>query len=316
MAQQAEAVLEREHGLPLGLIIIDTIAACAGYRRSGEDNDNAVSQAVMDILKAVAQKMGCYVLGVAHFGKDQEAGTIGGVAKENSADNVFVCLGHKELSGALTNTRLAVRKNRGGPQGQEFPFSLRLVEMGLDEDGEPETTMVVDWLPPGAAAQQAPIPPDDPWVKGCRQQEQRTAMVRLKRVLLEALAERGVDRPIPDALQRRTSGLIETPEVRQGVASDPTEHGDDPDATGRRNSGVSIGDELRQGVASDPVVRMVDQETVEEAFYQCTPNDPRQTQRSRFVRARDRAEQLGLIAAGNIEGVTYLWLTHPEPEDE
>lgn len=73
---------------------------------------------------------------------------------------------------------------------------------------------------------------------------------------------------------------------------------------------------MRQGVASDPVVRMVDQETVEEAFYQCTPNDPRQTQRSRFVRARDRAEQLGLIAAGNIEGVTYLWLTHPEPEDE
>ena len=37
----------RDYGLPLGLIIIDTLAACAGYRRSGEENDNAVGQALM-----------------------------------------------------------------------------------------------------------------------------------------------------------------------------------------------------------------------------------------------------------------------------
>ena len=32
--------------------------------------------------------------------------------------------------------------------------------------------------------------------------------------------------------------------------------------------------------------------------------------------ARDRAEQLGLIRAGNVEGVTYLWLTRPETEQD
>ena len=31
MARQAEASLQEEFGLPLGLIVIDTIAACAGY---------------------------------------------------------------------------------------------------------------------------------------------------------------------------------------------------------------------------------------------------------------------------------------------
>jgi len=135
------------------------------------------------------------VLGVDHFGKDLEAGTRGAAAKESSADSVLVCLGHKELSGAITNARLAVRKNRGGPQGQEYPFNLRLVEIGLDEDGEPETTMVLDWLPAGAAGAQAQ-PEPDPWSLS-RRQDQRTAVLRLKRVLLEALKEQGLDLSVP-----------------------------------------------------------------------------------------------------------------------
>ena len=53
---------------------------------------------------------------------------------------------------------------------------------------------------------------------------------------------------------------------------------------------------------------MVDQEIVRGAFYLCTPGDPRQTQYSRFQRARDRAEQKGLIEARNVDGVTYLYL--------
>ena len=196
MARQAEPVLMEQYGLPLGLIIIDTLAACAGYRRSGDENDNAVGQALMNVLRTVAQEIDCFVLGVDHFGKDMEAGTRGAAAKESSADSVLVCLGHKELSGAISNARLAVRKNRGGPQGQEYPFTLRRVEMGQDEDGEPETTMVVDWLPPGATA--APSAPDDPWAKPKRQ-AQRTAALRLKRVLMAILADQGIDLPIaPD----------------------------------------------------------------------------------------------------------------------
>ena len=37
MARQAEASLKKEFGLPLGLIGIDTIAACAGYARAGDE---------------------------------------------------------------------------------------------------------------------------------------------------------------------------------------------------------------------------------------------------------------------------------------
>jgi AAA domain len=195
MARQAEASLQEEFGLPLGLIGIDTIAACAGYSRAGDEYDNAVGQAVMNVLKAVAQELKCFVLGIDHFGKDLLAGTRGASSKESSGDVVLACLGTKELSGSVTNTRLAIRKHRGGRQGMEYPFTLRMVEAPeKDEDGDPITTMVVDWLPPGAAG--AAAPPDDPWAQP-RRQDQRTAALRLKRVLMAILAEQGVDLSIP-----------------------------------------------------------------------------------------------------------------------
>jgi hypothetical protein len=137
------------------------------------------------------------VLGVDHFGKNVESGTRGASSKESASDVVLACLGDKALSGRFTNTRLAVRKNRSGQQGQEHPFTLRLVEAPEpDEDGDPITTMVVDWQPAGAAPGGSTGPAPDPWATG-RTQDQRTAMLRLKRVLMEILAEHGVDLSIP-----------------------------------------------------------------------------------------------------------------------
>ena len=193
MAKQADASLQAEFGLPLGAIFVDTIAACAGYRKSGEEQDNAVGAAIMNVLDAVAQALGCFVFGIDHFGKDLLAGTRGASSKESAGDVVLACLGEKQVSGSVTNTRLAVRKQRGGRQGQEYPFQLREVELGKDEDGDPITTMVVDWQPAGAVGA---APPPDPWSQPKRQ-DQRTAVLRLKRVLMAELADHGVDLPIP-----------------------------------------------------------------------------------------------------------------------
>ena len=73
--------------------------------------------------------------------------------------------------------------------------ALRVVEMPeRDEDGEPISTMIVDWLPnaPGGASGPGP----DPWAQG-RREGQRSAVLRLKRILMGALAEHGVEREIP-----------------------------------------------------------------------------------------------------------------------
>jgi hypothetical protein len=284
MARQAEASIKAQFGMPLGMIGIDTIAACAGYSRAGDEYDNAVGQAIMNVLKAVAQNIGCFVLGIDHFGKSLEAGTRGASSKEASGDVVLACLGDKQLSGSVTNTRLAIRKHRGGKQGQEYPFALREVEAPeKDEDGDKITTMVVDWLPPGMA-QAAPDRPDDPWIKECRRDDQRAVMLRFKRVLLAALAEHGIEQPIPSKLRVKTSTPIE-------------------------------GDEVFTPSLDAPVVRMVDQSIVREAFDLHTPQDTRQARYERFKAARDRAEQLGLISAGNVGDITYLWLTRPDPEN-
>jgi AAA domain len=71
MAQQADHSLRQEFCLPLGLIVIDTIAACAGYTRAGDENDPAAAQAVMNVLKVLAQVLDCFVLGVSASGKDR-----------------------------------------------------------------------------------------------------------------------------------------------------------------------------------------------------------------------------------------------------
>ncbi len=145
----------------------------------------------MNVLKAIAQELNCFVLGVDHFGKSLEAGTRGASSKEAAGDLVLACLGEKELSGNVVNTRLAVRKNRGGHQGQEYPFTLRMVEAPEpDEDGEPVTTMVVNWV-------SAPVSKAQPdlWQQ-CRRQDQQTAVLRLKRLLMQLLAEEGVEVPI------------------------------------------------------------------------------------------------------------------------
>ena len=73
----------------------------------------------MNTLRQVAGRGGCFVLAVDHFGKAIETGTRGSSAKEGSADVVLALLGDKSVSGEVTNTRLALRKRRGGANGQE-----------------------------------------------------------------------------------------------------------------------------------------------------------------------------------------------------
>jgi hypothetical protein len=219
MARQADHDMRRRFGVPLGLVIIDTIPAAAGYARSGDEQDSSATQAVHNVLRMLAQEVDCFVLGIDHFGKNVESGTRGSSSKEGASDLVLACLGDRQVSGAVTNTRLAVRKNRAGKQGQEFPFMLREVEgPGLDEDGNPIKSMVVDWTAPGSSANK---PAPDPWGQS-RRQDQRTTVLRLKRILMAAMAEHGVERQIPP--DGPVVRMIKQEEVRrQFYAATPAE---------------------------------------------------------------------------------------------
>ena len=182
VAQQAAERMQGEFKLPLALIVIDTIVAAAGFSRSGEENDAALGQAIMRQLATLAQLTGAFVLGIDHFGKAAETGTRGSSAKEGAADTVLALLGNKAITGAVTDTRMALRKSRAGASGHEFPFSVRVVDLGVDDNGRPSTSLVIEWLqtaPPGASKAEG-----SGWSKSLR---------LLQRALMNVLVDHGSD---------------------------------------------------------------------------------------------------------------------------
>jgi hypothetical protein len=185
-AREAAVDLKRRFDLPPSVIWIDTVISAAGFA-SGEDNDAAAAQKVMTALRTASQRTGALVVGIDHFGKVLETGTRGSSAKEGAADAVLAVLADRELSGGVKNTRLAVRKQRDGVSGFEIPFTARMVETGIDDDGDPVTAPVVDWQAPQQAAQD-----DARWTQ---------SMQILRRVLMTILPDCGqMVRPFLDDL--------------------------------------------------------------------------------------------------------------------
>ena len=120
MAKQADDSLQEEFGVPLGLVVIDTISACAGYTQAGGESDAATGQAIMGVLKSISQALCCFVFGVHHFGKDKEAGTRGTIATEDASDQILACLGERTVGGTVRNTRLAVGRTRAARRARSI----------------------------------------------------------------------------------------------------------------------------------------------------------------------------------------------------
>ena len=205
-ANQAAADLHHKFGLPVALIVIDTMITAAGFA-AGEDNDASAAQKVMNALRITSQRTGALVVGIDHFGKVVETGTRGSSAKEGAADVVIALLADRELSGGVKNTRLALRKLRDGVSGFEIPFTARMVETATDDDGDPITAPVIDWQTP----QQAPQA-DARWTP---------SMQLLRRILMSILADCGQNvRPFPDGPEVRACDikLVRTEFYRQHAA--------------------------------------------------------------------------------------------------
>ena len=183
------AKMQKRYSVPLVMVIIDTVIATAGFTKPGDENDPAVCAIVMNEgLGKISRETKSFVFGIDHFGKVADTGTRGASSKEDNADCVLACLGDKELSGAMKNTRVAVRKARGGEAGREYPFTVRKIETGgHDRKGRPNTTLTIEWLPPldTAAAGKAGT-----WTKALRV---------LQRALISVIGDQGAAmRPFSD----------------------------------------------------------------------------------------------------------------------
>jgi len=142
IAKEAADRMQSEFGLELVLVIVDTMSAAAGF---ADENSSSEGQLAMSVCAKLSQRTGAFVMACDHFGKAVETGTRGTSAKEAAADVVIACLGEKSLAGRVANARIAIRKLRGGATGAETPYTLRIVDLGVDEDNERITTCVIDW---------------------------------------------------------------------------------------------------------------------------------------------------------------------------
>jgi hypothetical protein len=107
---------------------------------------------------------------------------------------VIALLADRELSGVVKNTRLAVRKQRDGVSGFELPFTVRMVETGTDDDGDPITAPVIEWQATQQTAQA-----DTRWTP---------SMQLLRRVLMTALVDSGQTcRPFLDGPEVRACDM-------------------------------------------------------------------------------------------------------------
>ena len=180
IARQAHAQMVAQFAVPLVLIVIDTIGMAACYAKNGDENDAATAQGIMTRLAALARNVGALVLGIDHFGKQVETGTRGSSAKEAAADVVLALLGDRTISGAVSNTRLAVRKLRAGASGSEYPFTVQVVEVAAGND-DPVTSLIIDW----GLGVAPPKGPDD-WGRG-------KSLKLLRRIIMSLLVDLGTE---------------------------------------------------------------------------------------------------------------------------
>ncbi|MFN8831452.1 MAG: AAA family ATPase [Labrys sp. (in: a-proteobacteria)] len=140
IAQIASDMQER-FGIPLALIVVDTLAASFGFN---DENDAAEATAAMKSLERISQATDTLMLGVAHYGKVAETGVRGSSAFTASSDVILAAIADKDqITGAVGSRRLALIKSRTGATGWGCPFELRQVSLGTDEDGDAITSCVV-----------------------------------------------------------------------------------------------------------------------------------------------------------------------------
>jgi hypothetical protein len=179
LCEQLEA-LRTEAGLPLSLVIFDTLSRSipGGDENSAEDMTSAVRAA--DILR---DQFNCATAYVHHSGKDPDKGARGHSALFAAADLVL-----RVMDGCAT-----VDKVRDGVAGERFGFTLEPVELGLDADGDPVLTCLLN------ATDEAPEAPRAK-VRGIA----ATALVSLR----EAIEAHGEHLPETSTIPKGSRGVM------------------------------------------------------------------------------------------------------------
>ena len=160
-----EAVIKQilAHG-PKGtfaVVAIDTLAQVmpGGNENSGEDMGKVLAYA-----RAITRATGAMVIFVHHSGKDESRGARGWSGLRAACDFEL------EIIRSDDDRVATITKLKGGQDGQEFGFKLEMVQVGVDEDGDPESTCVVAFTDSTKASVAQKAPPKGKGQAACLEQ--------------------------------------------------------------------------------------------------------------------------------------------------
>lgn len=121
------------------VVIVDTLAQVS----PGADENSAKDMgAVLNRCKKVQEETGALVVLIHHSGKDASKGARGWSGMFAAMDTVI------EVSSKQKKRKAKITKQKDGEDGTEFPFELRPITLGYDEDGDEITSCFVQYTEP------------------------------------------------------------------------------------------------------------------------------------------------------------------------
>lgn len=114
------------------LVVVDTLARSMGAGDENTARDAAMFVSNCDLIR---EATGAHVMVIHQTGKDEDRGARGSSALRAAVDN--------EIQ-VTTDWTIISRKQRNQEPPAPLHFKLRSVTLGLDEDGDPVTSAVVD----------------------------------------------------------------------------------------------------------------------------------------------------------------------------
>lgn len=140
--QQLARAQQKRYGLRTGVVIIDTLVTFIMV-----DNENDAAQAAMAcvMMRRIADAMDAIVMGIRHFGKNEDLGMRGSSAWKDNTDHVITVLAKiDQATGKSEDVRsINIVKNIVGEPGPISSFTLETVRIGTNQYGEDEFTRVV-----------------------------------------------------------------------------------------------------------------------------------------------------------------------------
>ncbi len=130
----AAEVMAQKQGLPL-LIVIDTLSRVMA---GGDENSAADMTALIRNIDAIREATKAHICLVHHTGKDTARGARGHSSLRAATDTEIEVQADGESRAAF------VSKQRDNPGGETFPFTLKAVSLGFDQDGDEVVSCVVE----------------------------------------------------------------------------------------------------------------------------------------------------------------------------